>query len=83
MPLTSVYGIPYLRAMSTWARRIRDLQAVGLKLSDIGERVGLATGSVGDIASGRSSSPRGEAAVKLHDLHRSLCGDSGHGDEAA
>lgn len=55
--------------MSTWAERISDLQEAGFTLADIGEKIGLATSTVGDIATGRSSSPRGDAALKLHELH--------------
>jgi transcriptional regulator with XRE-family HTH domain len=60
--------------MTTWASRIEDLQAVGMTLADIGAEVGLSTGGVGDIASGRTESPRGDAALKLHQLHLDRCG---------
>lgn len=59
--------------MSTWATMIQDLRAAGLTLAQIGERVGLAIGSVGDIASGRTESPRGDAAILLHKLHAETC----------
>lgn len=62
--------------MSTWAERIRALQDKGLTLSRIGEEVGLATSSVSDLANGRSASPRGEAALKLHALHERVCGSA-------
>jgi transcriptional regulator with XRE-family HTH domain len=55
--------------MSTWASRIRELQTAGMTLAEIGEQTGLATSTVGDLASGRSSSPRGDAALRLHSLH--------------
>jgi transcriptional regulator with XRE-family HTH domain len=59
--------------MDTWASRIRDLQSVGkLKLSDIAEKIGVSTSSIGDIATGRTKSPRGDAALKLFELHKSL-----------
>jgi transcriptional regulator with XRE-family HTH domain len=58
--------------MVTWAERIRALQASGMTLKQIGESVGLSTSSVSDIANDRSSEPRGDAAVKLHELHRKL-----------
>jgi transcriptional regulator with XRE-family HTH domain len=69
--------------MSTWAQRIRDLQAAGMTFQAIGEEIGLATSSVGDIANGRSSSPRGEAAIKLHALHQLRCGSLGGGSSAS
>lgn len=56
--------------LDTWASRIRDLQQAGLTLSDIGSRVGLSTSSIGDIATGRTESPRGDAAIKLFELHK-------------
>lgn len=59
--------------MSKWAQRIRALQQAGLTLAEIGEKVGLATSSVGDLANGWSESPRGEAALKLDKLHRDMC----------
>jgi transcriptional regulator with XRE-family HTH domain len=57
--------------MDTWASRIRDLQTAGLTLSDIAEKVGLSVSSIGDIATGRTESPRGDAALKLYELHKS------------
>lgn len=60
--------------MTTWSMRIRDLQSSGLTFNEIGEAVGLATSSIGDIATGRSGSPRGEAAIRLHELHLMRCG---------
>lgn len=56
--------------MSTWAQRVRDLQAAGMKLSEIGEAIGLATSTIGDLANGRIKAPGGDAAVKLMELHR-------------
>ncbi len=56
--------------MQAWATRISDLTSRGLTYADIGERIGLAPSTVGDLATGRSKSPRGEAAIRLHDLHR-------------
>lgn len=44
-----------------------------MTLSEIGEEIGLSTGAVSDIANGHSDSPRGEAALKLHELHKSRC----------
>jgi transcriptional regulator with XRE-family HTH domain len=53
----------------TWAQLISDLQAAGMTYAQIGEAAGIAGSTVGDLASGRSKSPRGDAAVKLMRLH--------------
>lgn len=45
-----------------------------MTLGQIGEAIGLATSTVSDIAQGRTSEPRGEAAVKLYSLHQRVCG---------
>lgn len=45
-----------------------------MTLAQIGEEIGLATSSVGDLANGYSESPRGDAALKLHALHEAKCG---------
>lgn len=37
--------------------------------AEIGEAAGVAGSTVGDLATGRSKSPRGDAALKLHHLH--------------
>lgn len=63
--------------MSKWSTRVRDLQASGMTLSEIAEHIGLSTSSVGDLANGRSASPRGEAALKLDALHTLRCGKPG------
>lgn len=59
--------------MSTWSNRIRDLMAAGMKQSEIGAEVGLATSTISDLANGRSKAPGGEAAIKLHELHQKRC----------
>lgn len=59
--------------MTTWRQRISDLRETGLTLSEIGQLTGLSTSAVSDIANGHSESPRGDAAVLLHELHRSKC----------
>lgn len=60
--------------MTTWSSRIRDLQGTDLTLAEIAERIGLTPSAVGDLATGRTEEPRGDAAVKLHELHRERCG---------
>jgi transcriptional regulator with XRE-family HTH domain len=61
--------------MTTWAERIDDLQEGdnGLTLAEIAEQIGVAASTVGDLKTGRSASPRGEAALKLDALHRLRC----------
>lgn len=61
--------------MTTWASRIEDLQEGdnGLTLAEIAEQIGVAASTVGDLKTGRSASPRGEAALKLDALHRLRC----------
>jgi hypothetical protein len=60
----------------TWQSRVRDLQSAGLTLAEIGALVGLATSTIGDLAVGRIGAPGGEAALKLHELHKSRCGSA-------
>lgn len=55
--------------MTTWATRINDLQALGMTYAEIAEAAGMAPSSVGDLATGRSKSPRGDSAILLHQLH--------------
>lgn len=55
--------------MKTWAEIISDLQQSGMTYAEIGEAAGTAGSTIGDLASGRSKSPRGNAAIKLHALH--------------
>jgi hypothetical protein len=59
--------------MITWQSRIRELRNSGLTLAQIGEAIGLATSTIGDLAVGRQKAPGGEAAVKLHELHKRRC----------
>jgi len=46
-----------------------------MTLSEIGGAIGLAASSVSDIEMGRTTEPKGEAAVKLHELHKSKSSD--------
>lgn len=55
--------------MKPWAEIISDLRDRGMTYAQIGEATGLAGSSIGDLASGRSKSPRGDAALRLHHLH--------------
>jgi hypothetical protein len=69
--------------MITWQDRIEDLRALGMTLAEIGSHAGIATSTVGDLATGRTAEPRGDAALKLHELHRARCGLNGKGAKLA
>lgn len=69
--------------MSTWSTRIRDLMAAGMKQSEIGAEVGLATSTISDLANGRTKAPGGEAAIKLFELHRTRCANPAPQNTAA
>lgn len=76
MPVDVIYGYPYLGAMINWQALISDLEALGFTRSMIAAHCGLGYSTLCDIANGRSAEPRGTAAVRLSDLHRSkLTGD--------
>ncbi len=53
-----------------------------MTLADIGNEIGLATSSVGDIANGRTESPRGDAAMRLYELHSERCKPTASEDAA-
>jgi len=65
-----------LGSMSNWSSRISDLRRKGMTVAEIGDAIGLAQSSVSDIESGRSKEPRGDAAVALHELHKSKVDES-------
>jgi len=52
-----------------WQQRITDLEASGHKLAALAKRVGLSAQALSDIKAGRTTEPKGMAAVRLHDLH--------------
>jgi transcriptional regulator with XRE-family HTH domain len=54
--------------MDTWAEKIATLESRGWSLSGIGRSIGLSPQALSDIKQGRSTSPRGMAAVRLHNL---------------
>lgn len=76
MPLTPITENRNLCGMDdvTWAHRVQALRASGLRLREIAHAIGLAVSTVGDLANGRTGSPRGEAALKLDALYRARCG---------
>ena len=53
-----------------WATRITELEAAGMSLVAIGEKIGLSTGAVSDLKQGRTKAPGGMAAVRLYQLHQ-------------
>lgn len=57
--------------MNEWASMIQELRALGLRSREIAEEVGLSPTALSDIASGRTTEPRGMAAVKLYALAKS------------
>ncbi|MBS0364929.1 MAG: helix-turn-helix transcriptional regulator [Proteobacteria bacterium] len=57
-----------------WSLRIRDLQVAGLSYAEIATLTDVAPSTIGDLATGRSACPRGDAALKLHELHQQRCG---------
>lgn len=42
-----------------------------MTLAEIGAEVGLAPSTVSDIEQGRTKEPRGDSALRLHELHKS------------
>jgi len=46
-----------------------------MTLAEIGSLCGLSPSAISDIEQGRSSAPRGDAALKLDELHRLKCSD--------
>lgn len=59
--------------MQTWSERISQLQGLGMTYAEIADAVGAAPSTIGDLASGRSKSPRGDLAIRLHGLHVARC----------
>ena len=56
--------------MKTWSERIIELEATGLSLTEIADRIEASLSSVSEIKQGRSKQPCGMAAVNLHALHK-------------
>lgn len=59
--------------MNIWAKRIVELEGKECPLKKISEETGLAVSSLSDIKNGRTKQPRGDAAMKLYELHQRLC----------
>lgn len=61
--------------MTNWASRIQELREQGgLTLTEIAKRADMPLSTVGDLATGRSKSPRYDAAVRLDRIHSEVCG---------
>lgn len=54
-----------------WSRIISDLLE-SWTVQQVADRCGLSASAVYDIGSGRTRQPRGDAAVRLHQLHKQL-----------
>jgi hypothetical protein len=53
-----------------WSERIKEL---GMTYAEIAIAVGAPASTIGDLATGRSKSPRGDLAIRLHGLHTARC----------
>jgi transcriptional regulator with XRE-family HTH domain len=58
----------------TFQSLVLDLMDAGLSMAEIGRRINTTRSAVNEIAKGRTKSPRGAAALHLHELHRKVCG---------
>lgn len=59
----------------SWSEIISELQTDGMTYAQIGGVIGCAGSTVGDLASGRSQSPRASSALALLRLHVERCGN--------
>ena len=66
MPVSALQNT--VMRMDDWSSRIKQLERAGWTLVGIGREIGMSTGAVSDIKNGRSSEPRGMAAVRLYEL---------------
>lgn len=55
--------------MAKWSDKVLELESRGWSLTGIGREIGLSVQAVSDIKQERTRSPRGMAAVLLHNLH--------------
>lgn len=58
--------------MSEWSERICRIEASGVTLTELAERLGVPVSTLGDIKTGRSKQPRGMTAVRLYELARQI-----------
>ncbi|MDE2470903.1 MAG: helix-turn-helix domain-containing protein [Bradyrhizobium sp.] len=63
---------------TSWSELIRTLKYdAGMTYAEIGREVGLSTGAIGDLATGRTICPSWAPANKLLALHFKRCGTTG------
>lgn len=55
--------------MTTWAAKIKTLEADGWSLTGLGEHVALSAQALSDIKQERTKAPTGMAAVEIHRLY--------------
>lgn len=68
--------------MKTWADLISDLSTAGMTYAEIGAAAGCAGSTIGDLATGRSKSPRADAAIRLMKLHNEKCAPAAPANDA-
>lgn len=56
--------------MIDWQKLIQELEALGWTRQELADHSGISYSTLCDLANGRSAEPRGNAAVRLNDLHR-------------
>lgn len=54
-----------------WSTKIRQLKDLGMNYAEIGTACGAPPSTIGSLATGAAKSPRGDLAIRLHDLHAS------------
>jgi hypothetical protein len=54
----------------SWRDRINELRGLPMTYREIADQVGVSPQTLCDIARGRHSAPRGDAALRLDALHR-------------
>lgn len=62
--------------MSEWSERICRIEASGVTLTELAERIGVPVSTLGDIKTGRSKQPRGMTAVRLYEMARQIGGEA-------
>jgi IS30 family transposase len=58
---------------TVWARKIGQLEKAGMSLVGISRAVGVSTSTISELKQGRTQQPRGNAALKLIELHERTC----------
>jgi len=55
--------------MENWSKKVTDLESLGWSLTALAKEIGLSVQALSDVKHGRSKSPSGMAAVRLHAIH--------------